>query len=306
MAPRTTWWVLCCVLPLLGCWGVGGRAAVAAASCTATEVPWPDPSRPGGVECQPQAEAAAQAHQYLAANMFAFDKANADTIADGVFEATINRSLAARQRFAWAAAVPREVWLRAVLPYASVNEARTDWRALLWRELTPLLNRSFASTASLPAAATLINDQMWGAEVLGRFHGGDAPIRFQSDSTPVVFDPMSTMLFGFASCTGVSIMYVDALRTLGVPARLAGTPAWHGNASLGNHNWCVISAPATPPPCLPPRSRCSRARDWLTTPHAADQGGDLHWGTAERPHGGWVGVRGGAARGWGGDADQPL
>ena len=46
-------------------------------------------------------------------------------------------------------------------------------------------------------------------------------IRFKSDQTPLVYDPLSTILFGYASCTGVSIAYVDALRTLGVPARLA-------------------------------------------------------------------------------------
>ena len=36
-----------------------------------------------------------------------------------------------RQNFTWAATVPEEIWLDYVLPYASVNEARTDWRRLL-------------------------------------------------------------------------------------------------------------------------------------------------------------------------------
>ena len=70
-------------------------------------------------------------------------------------------------------------------------------------------------------------------------------IRFKSDQTPLVYDPLSTILFGYASCTGVSIAYVDALRTLGVPARLAGTPAWHGKPEAGNHNWVEVWLNAT-------------------------------------------------------------
>ena len=51
---------------------------------------------------------------------------------------------------------------------------------------------------------------------------------------------MSTMLFGYASCTGVSILYIDALRTLGIPARLVGTPGWNGSVANGNHNWVEV------------------------------------------------------------------
>jgi len=32
-------------------------------------------------------------------------------------------------------------------------------------------------------------------------------------------------------------MLVDALRTAGVPARIAGTPAWNGKEENGNHTW---------------------------------------------------------------------
>jgi hypothetical protein len=51
---------------------------------------------------------------------------------------------------------------------------------------------------------------------------------------------MSIITFGYASCTGVSIFYVDALRSVGIPSRIAGTPAWNGVYSNGNHNWVEI------------------------------------------------------------------
>jgi hypothetical protein len=43
---------------------------------------------------------------------------------------------------------------------------------------------------------------------------------------------------GLASCTGLSILLIDACRSIGVPARFVGTPMWYNNA--GNHSWVEI------------------------------------------------------------------
>jgi hypothetical protein len=66
------------------------------------------------------------------------------------------------------------------------------------------------------------------------------PIFFKSGQTPLIFDPMSTIAFGYASCTGISILFCNALRAVGVPARVVGTPAWYGNRTNGNHNWVEV------------------------------------------------------------------
>ena len=132
---------------------------------------------------------------------------------------TVNLSLTARQRFSWAARVPRALWQQAVLPYASCNEARSDWRQLLWAELTPLV-ATLSNGSSLADVALLVNAKAW--EMLGRFSGAHK-VAFHAGSTPLIYDPMSTLAFGYASCTGISILYVDLLRTVGVPARLVGT-----------------------------------------------------------------------------------
>ena len=121
-----------------------------------------------------------------------------------------------------------------MLPYATTNEPRTNWRDVMWSVLHPLMAAQLmdgdemesGSTSLLAAAATRLNNKMWDATALGRFNGGKK-IVFKGEMTPRVFDPMSTLLFGYASCTGVSILYVDALRTIGIPARVTGTPAWH-------------------------------------------------------------------------------
>ena len=65
-------------------------------------------------------------------------------------------------------------------------------------------------------------------------------VKFHSGQTPLIFDPVSTVAFGYASCTGVSTTYIAALRVAGVPARLVGTPAWLGDPAKGNHNWVEV------------------------------------------------------------------
>jgi len=50
--------------------------------------------------------------------------------------------------------------------------------------------------------------------------------------------PFETMETGVATCTGLSILLVDACRSVGIPARVAGTPLW--NNESGNHTWVEV------------------------------------------------------------------
>ena len=117
--------------------------------------------------------------------------------------ATVNLALRARTRYGWAAAVPREIFRSAVLPYANVNEARTDWRQLFTDAIQPML-ANVANSTALEDVALLINSKLWST--LGsQFSPRGAPITFKSEQTPLIYDPLSTVLFGSASCTGISI-----------------------------------------------------------------------------------------------------
>lgn len=116
-------------------------------------------------------------------------------------------------RFAWAATVPKPLFFEAVLPYANTNEARTNWRDLLWADLQPLLTTGGPSNSSLAGAATYLNNHMWAATALGRHNSNGAKITFHGEMTPRVYDPMSTILFGVCRmrCPPVSLccMLVD-------------------------------------------------------------------------------------------------
>ncbi|KAL1521428.1 hypothetical protein AB1Y20_021092 [Prymnesium parvum] len=204
-------------------------------ACPPATVPFTNGTAPGW--CEPLDAATAAATRYLRANLFPFDAANAASLfSGGPVVPTVRLALAARQRFGWAAAVPESLWREAVLPYAVVNEPRNDWRELLWAQLFPLLSK-MSNASSLSDVFTLVNAQLWA--LLGKFSGNPSVV-FRSEQTPLIYDPMSTVLFGYASCTGISLLLVDALRTAGVPARLVGTPAWNGVESRGNHNWVEV------------------------------------------------------------------
>ena len=50
--------------------------------------------------------------------------------------------------------------------------------------------------------------------------------------------PYESMAAHSASCTGLSIVLTDVLRSVGIPARVAGTPMWADQS--GNHTWVEI------------------------------------------------------------------
>lgn len=194
--------------------------------CPGGQVPWPT----GPTGCEEMGPAKERAMKFLEENMPPWDVINKGTLKLGILPATVQQALQVRQKFSWAAKVPEEVWRDYVLPYASVNEARSDWRRLLFQTL----NMSDDPSKSPGDVAMFVNEHLW------RLLNPKKPINFKAQQTPLLYDSMNAISFGFASCTGLSILYLDALRSVGVPARLVGTPAWHGKYKDGNHNWVEI------------------------------------------------------------------
>lgn len=226
---------------LQGCGGGGEKPPVAVTTTTMTttfacapgHIPWPI-SGPIPIHCENTSEVTKQARTFLKSNLPPWDVGNLETFEEGILRPTINISVMARDRFPWAESIPKDIWLNYVLPYANVNEPRTPWRTLLAKKMGPLVQNPGFEAGSITEVAEILNRELWS--VLRP----DGEITFKSEMTPLIYDPMSIIDYGYASCTGVSIMLVDALRSVGVPARIAGTPAWHGNVSDGNHNWVEV------------------------------------------------------------------
>ena len=210
-------------------------------ACPPSQVPFP------GNICLDFDDAYNSAYKFLEENMPSWDKTNAaslgfhtgapgvDGLDLGVATLGINISLATKQMRSWAFEVPEDIYSEYVITYAHANEARSNWRPFLTEVVGKILNGSSEDEPkTVPEVVSLINSQLWSSGLLGN------QVTFKSSQTPLIYDPMSTIVFGYASCTGVSILFADALRAAGVPARLAGTPAWNGNPHNGNHNWIEV------------------------------------------------------------------
>ncbi len=166
------------------------------------------------------------------------DDASADGLDYGMVGPTITLALDAKVQYPWTDDLPKDVFMDYVLNYANLNEARTNWRPLLVDSLK--FNESdlwkyHKEWANITSVTTWVNTHLWT-----RLGQNGKPIFFKSSQTPLIFDPMSTIAFGYASCTGTSILFCNALRAVGIPARVAGTPAWYGNRTQGNHNWVEV------------------------------------------------------------------
>ena len=138
-----------------------------------------------------------------------------------------NVALAYKARAAtpWAAAIPHELFLRDVLPYASLDERRDDWRQDFYDRFAPLVKDCHTAAD----AAQLLNKKVF-PELKVTYHASKREKPNQS--------PYESTKIGYASCTGLSVILVDACRAVGVPARVAGTPMWTDNT--GNHTWAEI------------------------------------------------------------------
>jgi predicted peptidase len=133
-------------------------------------------------------------------------------------------ALEARQFTRWKQTIPDEIFLDAVLPYATINERRDRWRADFRERFLPLVAESMSPSE---AAATL-NQKIF--EIVG--------VKYSTKRTKADQSPYESMESGLASCTGLSVLLIDACRSVGVPARFVGTPLWSDGS--GNHSWVEI------------------------------------------------------------------
>jgi len=187
-----------------------------------------DPAEPGGDRSDPWHDTLRDAparHRdalsFLLEHMPASDRRTLDP-ARLVDEVAL--AYAARDAVPWGRDLPEGLFLNDVLPYANVSERRDPWRAMLMDRWLPL-----AKECATPAEAALrLNAEIFPA--LG--------VRYSTERARADQSPAESIAGGTASCTGLSILLVDACRAVCVPARLAGVPNWIDDR--GNHTWVEI------------------------------------------------------------------
>ena len=124
----------------------------------------------------------------------------------------------------WKGQVPESLFFNNVLPYANVNEKRDDWRRDFYERCKPMIEG-----VTTPAeAAVLINQRLFK----------ELNVKYSTKRNRADQGPEESIRTGLASCTGLSILLIDACRSVGIPARFVGTPLWANKS--GNHSWVEV------------------------------------------------------------------
>ena len=208
---------------------------------------------------------ASEALAFLQQHQPASDAAslNEDVLSVGVWHA-----LEARNATAWARAVPWDIFLNDVLPYAVLNEARDNWRPLFHHAFMPLVRH----TNSTVEAVLALNAHIWDK----------LDVQYEEKLSPHITAPLEAVAYKRASCTGLSVLLVDACRAVGVPARMALVGQW-APPNSGNHNWVevwVLPQVKSAPLAVPGFGACASSgrtrRLWLAQPSQGKR--SRHWG----------------------------
>lgn len=133
----------------------------------------------------------------------------------------------AREEFPWGKEVPVEIFHNDVLPYASLDERRDDWRGDFYKRFGKIVK----DAKTLDEACLLVNKAI----------KDEVKVIYSTKRNKANQSPYESMEQGLASCSGLSILLVDALRSVGIPARVAGIPSW--TTKQGNHNWVEYWSP---------------------------------------------------------------
>jgi len=124
----------------------------------------------------------------------------------------------------WSASIDEATYLDAILPYASVSEKRELWLPTLRAKCLPMVE----GLRDPALAAARLNQR-----IFPEFKVAYSTKRKRADQSP-----SESMESGLASCSGLSILLIDACRSVGIPARFVGVPMWTDGS--GNHSWIEI------------------------------------------------------------------
>jgi len=135
----------------------------------------------------------------------------------------------ARNEFPWGKDIPEELFLNDVLPYATLDESRDDWRAGFLERF-----RKMVEGCRTASEAT---------EKLTKGIEKELGVKYSTKRRAANQGPAESIELKMASCSGLSILLVDALRSVCIPARIVGTAMW--TTKEGNHNWVEVWLPET-------------------------------------------------------------
>jgi len=163
-----------------------------------------------------------EAFDFLMSNMPDVDH---QTIKPVFLRENIKLAYQAMTEVPWGKTIPQEIFFNDVLPYASLNERRDNWRGDFHHRFINIAKQC----KTIDEAVGKLN-----MEVFRTFR-----VYYNLTKRPKPDQsPYESIKAHYASCTGLSILLVDALRSVDIPARIAATPMWPDQS--GNHTWVEI------------------------------------------------------------------
>lgn len=136
----------------------------------------------------------------------------------------VNGAIRAREEFSWCRELPDSIFLNEVLPYYSLDEKRDNWRDDFYQRFSPMV----VNCNDVYEAIDSVNFNIM--EELG--------VEYNTKRSAVNISPFKAIEEQMATCTGLSFLLVNAFRSVGIPARMAGTPLWTN--MRGNHSWVEV------------------------------------------------------------------
>lgn len=130
----------------------------------------------------------------------------------------------AREEFSWCAKLPDSIFFNEVLPYYCFDERRDNWRNDFYLKFSSVVKDCKDIRQAIKAVNANIRDVLL--------------VDYNINRSIVNISPFQSIKEKMATCTGLSFLLVDAFRSVGIPARIAGTPMWTN--MKGNHSWVEV------------------------------------------------------------------
>lgn len=130
----------------------------------------------------------------------------------------------AREEFSWCAKLPDSIFFNEVLPYYCFDERRDNWRNDFYLKFSSVVKDCKDIRQAIKAVNANIRDILL--------------VDYNINRSIVNISPFQSIKEKMATCTGLSFLLVDAFRSVGIPARIAGTPMWTN--MKGNHSWVEV------------------------------------------------------------------
>jgi len=124
----------------------------------------------------------------------------------------------------WTKDIPADIARDYLNTAPILNEREENWLPTLQSIMLPEVR----NCKSAEEAAFLISPRM--GELTG--------VKYSIERSHPCLAPLQALEEKKASCTGLSILFCAALRSIGIPSRIAGVYSW--NHVVGNHTWTEV------------------------------------------------------------------